>query len=105
MCTDIRPVRDSKHGSLPHVHLTSDDKWDPRVHDHEIDKDWPTKFDDPVEMHHRNLPHDRFGEMVNIHSDKIPVTRAEIEANATELITDELVGSVIECEIEGDTLH
>ena len=31
--TDIRPVRDSKHGLLPHVHLTSDNKWDPRVCD------------------------------------------------------------------------
>ena len=38
-------------------------------------------------------------------SDEIPVTRAEIEANVTELIADELVGSVIECEIDGDTFH
>ena len=60
MHTDIRPARDSEHGLLPRVHLTSDNKCDPRVCDHEMDKDWATKFDDPVEMHHRNSPHDRF---------------------------------------------
>ena len=65
MHTDIRPARDSEHGPLPHVHLTSDNKWDPRVYDHEMDKDWATKFDDPVEAYYRNLPCDRFGEMVN----------------------------------------
>ena len=105
MYTDIRPVRDSEHGLLPHVHLTSDNKWDPRVYDHEIDKDWATKFDDPVEAYYRNLPYDRFGEMVNHYSDEIPITRAEIEANMTELIADELVGSVVEYEIDGDIFH
>ena len=103
--TDIRPVRDSERGPLPHVHLTSDNKWDPRVHDHETDKDWATKFDDPVEAHCRDLPCDRFGEMVNHCGDEIPVTRAEIEANVTELIADELVGSAIECKIDGDVFH
>ena len=60
-----------------------------------MDKDWATKFNDPVEAHYRNLPYDRFGEMVNHCSDEIPVARAEIEANMTELIADELVGSVV----------
>ena len=49
--------------------------------------------------------HDRFGELINHHSNKIPITIAEIEANVTKLIADKLIGSVIECEINGDTFH
>lgn len=34
---DIRPVQDSERDTLPHVHLTDDTEWDPRVPDHEVD--------------------------------------------------------------------
>ena len=43
--------------------------------------------------------------MIDHHSNKIPITRAEIEANVAELIANKFFGSVVECEIDGDTFH
>ena len=105
MYLDVRPVRDSEWGMLPHIHLTSDETWKPQVFDHEVDDDWATSFDDPVEEYYRNLPYDRFGNVVDHYGDSIPITRAEIEANVTESISDELVGSIIEYNIDGDIFH
>ena len=36
---NIRPYTDDEWSTLPHVILTSDDKWDPTVLDHSIDDD------------------------------------------------------------------
>ena len=105
MYMDIRPVRDSEWGVLPHVHLNEDSPWDPSVFDHEVDPDWATSFEDPVAQFYHELPYDRYGNMVNHHSDEIPITRAEIEVNVTESIADELVGSVVEYNIDGEIFH
>ena len=109
MCARVRPVLDSEWDSLPHAHLTADNEWDPRIFDHDVDKDWDANLQDPVEEHYKDLPYDRFG---NAKAGQFegdvegePTTRAEIEANLTSLIEDELVGSVIEYDIDGETFH
>ena len=105
---DVRPVRDSEWDTLPHVHLTSDQEWDPRLYDHEVDDDWDADLrdHDPVEHYYRDRPYDRFGNLDEDADDGIePTTRAEVEAYYTEAVEDELVGSVIEFEIDGDIFH
>ena len=61
MHAKVRPVLDSEWDSLPHVHLTADNEWDPRTFDHDVDKDWDANLQDPVEEHCKDLPCDRFG--------------------------------------------
>ena len=39
MCANMRPAPDSEWNTLPHTHLTSDNEWDPRIFDHDVDKD------------------------------------------------------------------
>ena len=104
MYMNLRPVLKEEWERLPHVHLVSNNRWDPRVYDHGIDDNWADHMDgDPVEEHYKDLPYDRFG---NINLDGVEdgegTTRAEIEANLTELIRDELVDSVIEHHMDGD---
>ena len=103
---DMRPVLDSEWESLPHIHLTSDTPWEPNRFDHEVDPEWMTDEADPVEEHYRDQPFDRSGNLVeDEHEDEEPTTRAEVEANFTAAIEDELVGSVIECEVDGEIFH
>ena len=102
---------DSEWSALNHTHLTSDKEWDPRLCNHDIDKDWDADLEDPVEKHHKDQPHNGFGHAKAKETDNDddengePTTRAEIEANLTSLVKDELVGSVIECEIDGEIFH
>ena len=107
MYIDVRPVRDDEWGELPHVHLTSDQDWDPGIYDHEVDPNWIDKMDDdPVEEYYKDKPFDRYGELKGSDDEEDePVTRSEIEANLAESIQDELVGSVIEYYIDGEIFH
>ena len=103
---DVRPVRDSEWESLPHIHMTSDTPWEPDRFDHEVDPDWMKDEIDPVEEHYKDQPYDRHGNLVeDVIPDDEPTTRAEVEANFTASIEDELVGSVIECEVDGEIFH
>ena len=98
---------------LPHVHLTADADWDPSVYDHGVDKDWNVEIEeDPVEEHYKDLLHDRHGNLrvenedpEDSDGDDQGTTRAEIEAHLTASIEDELVGSVIEYDVDGEIFH
>ena len=106
MYADVRPVRDEEWGQLPHVHLTTDNEWDPSIYDHELVDDWKDSFDDPVEKHYGDRPYDRFGNIKALAEDEaVETTRAEIEANFTAAVKDELVGSVIEYFVDGEIFH
>ena len=107
MYVDVRPVREDEWGNLPHVYLTSSNDWDPNIFDHEVDPSWADQMeDDPVEEYYKDKPFDRFGELKDLEGeDNEPVTRSEVEANVTESIEDELVGSVIEYFIDGEIFH
>ena len=63
MHANVRPALASEWELLPHVHLTSDKEWDPRVFDHDVDKDWDADIEDPVKEHYRDLPYNRFGKL------------------------------------------
>ena len=103
---DMRPVLDAEWELLPHIHLTSDTPWDPSRYDHEIDPKWMEGEADPVEEHYRDQPFDRLGNLKgDVDHENEPTTRAEVEANFTAAVEDELVGSVIECEVDGETFH
>ena len=103
---DMRPVLDSEWESLPHIHLTSDTPWEPSQFDHEVDPEWMSEEIDPVEEHYKDQPFDRLGNLKdNVEYQTEPTTRAEVEAHFTATVQDELVGSVIEYEIDGDLYH
>ena len=55
----MRPYTDEEWVKLPHVLLTADKKWDPRVLDNSIDdiEEWSTRFDHviPPEERPRNM--------------------------------------------------
>ena len=103
---DMRPVLDAEWEQLPHIHLTSDTPWDPSRFDHEVDPNWMEGEADPVEEHYRDQPFDRLGNLRgDVDHENEPTTRAEVEANFTAAVEDELVGSVIECEVDGEIFH
>jgi hypothetical protein len=107
MYVEVRPVRDDEWDTLPHVYLTADRDWDPTVYDHGVNKDWADSISrDPVNHHYEDLPYDRFGDLKE-DVDKLgrETTRSELEAHVTESIADELVGSVIEYEVDGTIFH
>ena len=64
MYIDVRPVRDSEWGELPHVHLTSDSDWDPSEYDHEVDPDWSSITKDTVSEHYADKPYDTNGDII-----------------------------------------
>ena len=108
MYIDVRPVRDDEWATLPHSRITATNKWDPRIYNHDIKEDWDKDQPDPVEEHYREQPYNRIGRMKyedNEEDDGEQTTRAEIEANLTASIEDELIGSVIEYEIDGNIFH
>ena len=113
MYADVRPVQDDEWDLLPHVHMTADAEWDPSAYDHGVDKGWDTEAEeDPVEEHYRDLPYNRHGDLEveledlsDSDGDDQGTTRAEIEAHVTEAIQDELVGSVIEYDVDGEIFH
>ena len=106
MYADVRPVRDEEWDQLPHVHLTTDNEWDPSIYDHELVDDWKDSFKDPVEDHYKDRPYDRFGNVKATEEDEpIATTRSEIETNFTASIQDELIGSVIEYYVDGEIFH
>ena len=98
MYADVCPVRDEEWERLPHVHLTTDNEWDPSIYDHELVDDWKDSFQDPVEGYYSDRPYDHFGNVKILaeEDNAVEMIRAEIEANFTASIQDELVGSVIE---------
>ena len=61
MYADVRPVLKQEWDALPHVHLTSDNEWDPRIFDHEVDPTWKKQATNEVEKFYEDLPYDRFG--------------------------------------------
>ena len=48
----MHPITDDEYKELPHVHLTSDNDWDPSCLDHEIssDQDWYNNQDENGEI-------------------------------------------------------
>ena len=105
MYIDVRPVRDDEWATLPHSRITVTNEWEPRIYDHDIEEDWDKDQPDPVEEHYRERPYDRYGRMKyedDEEDDGEQTTRAEIEPNLTASIEDELIGSVIEYEIDGN---
>ena len=104
MYTDVWPVLNEEWGKLPHIHLTSDNEWDPHIFDHEVDPDWASTVTDPVEEYYQDLPYDRFGNL-KLEGNAEATTRAEIEAHLTDIVKDDLVGSVIEYFVDGEIFH
>ena len=103
---DVRPVRDHEWTLYPQIHLTGDDDWDPDAYDYEVSDDWARGIEDPVNEHYKDRACDRFGNLKNFDdTDHEPITRAEIEANVTESIQEELVDSVVEFEVNGHIFH
>ena len=106
MYADVCPVCDEEWEHLPRIHLTTDNKWDPSIYDHELVDDWKDSFKDPVEEYYSDCPYDRFGNVKILAEDEaVETTRAEIEANFTASVQDELVGSVIEYYMDGEIFH
>ena len=59
-----------------------------------------------VEEYHKDQPFDRLGNLrEGVDHENEPTTRAEVEANFTAAVEDKLVGSVIECEVDGEIFH
>ena len=103
---DVRPVRSHEWTKYPQIHLTSDDDWDPDIYDHEVPDDWAQGIKDPVGEYYKDKPHDRYGNLKNFDdAEHEPFTRAEIEANVTESVRDELLDSVVEFEVNGHVFH
>ena len=124
MYIDIRPVRDSEWDTLPHCHLTSDQPWDPSIFDHEVNPEWQISGSEPVQEYYSDKPYDRFGEIeeatgesalpmghVELEANRtqgdgenmpLAVNRAQLEANFTDIISSELVDSMIEIDIDGE---
>ena len=116
---DARPVRDEEWEKLPHSDLTTMTEWDPSLYDGEIDPKWSQQQPNLVDDHYKKLPYNRYGEMDAEIATAVTeeetsdeeeygdgaITVGEVEANLTELISDELVDSVIEFEINGVVYH
>lgn len=76
---DVRLVRDDKWDKLPHVYMSADNDWDPRVIDWEVDPQWYKKMSklEDVGKHYANLPVDQDGNFKDL--DKEPTTSKEVE--------------------------
>ena len=68
-----------------------------------MDPDWSSVTKDAVREHHADKPCDVNGDIIiEEEDDQQPVTRSEMEAHFTETISDKLVGSVIEYDVDGE---
>ena len=102
---DCRPVQDDEWEKLPQTYMSSDNDWDPRVFDHEVESGWDHGETDPVKEHFDELPYDQFGNFKDAPEDEEPVTLQEVEAHLTSLIEEELLDSVLEYVIDGEVHH
>ena len=93
MYVDVRPPLKEEWDRLPHVYLTKDQEWDPRIYDHEVDPDWKSHVEDKVEEIHQDLPYNERGTM-DLEEDDEGFTRQDMMDNVAASIEDELLGSV-----------
>ena len=101
---EMRPYTDDEFNELPHVHLTADGEWNPRVVDAKVEKEWYKEQPDHSEyfrtsdydMHGQKVPSDDENDGVR-DKDKDPmvygrrtVTMAAIRNHFKSLIEDEI---------------
>ncbi len=108
---DIRPVLEDEWDRLQHVYLTSSEEWNPSLLDCEVQPGWNEANKGKVNEYFEGLPYDRHGNVRGVDteheslSEEEGLTRAEIEANLTELVRDELIDSIIEIRVDDDFYH
>ena len=107
---EIRPVLEAEWDILPHVYMTASGEWDPSKLDCDIPDEWYKTAKDKVADHYEGLPYDQCGNIKGVDDErslgsKGEFNRAEMEANLTELVKDELVDLVIEIRVDDDIYH
>ena len=108
---DIRPPLEGEMNDLPHVYLTGNSEWDPSRFDSEAKLDAFSQNKDDVEQHFQEMPYTQDGrvkevdESVSSSEERDHFTRAEIHANLTQMVQDDLVDSVIEIRVDDQIYH
>ncbi len=90
----MRPYTDDEKDRLPHVTITSDSVWDPKIADYEIEETWYDEQDEDIEFFQQNIV-DENGELTlegfeEERTDKFEMNHTMIKAYFHELIRDEL---------------
>jgi hypothetical protein len=102
---ELRPFTDHEWADLPHVHLTSDGEWDPRVFDTVIDEKW---FEQQPQVDTRESIFDEHGNYKNNEEDDTSrrqggtLTRETMRVNLTEMIRDEIDDDFLFFEMDGE---
>ena len=99
----LRPFTDDEWDKLPHIHGTSPHQWDPKCLDYIVSDDWYDQ-QDPGHPYQLTPDYDEFGELRQDRAQDLtpdddddnpnvihPVSRRDVKAYATHLITPDLV--------------